>query len=310
MSERRRPIVALVATALVLATACRASGRQERTGSAATSSGGASPGAAALAGEPDPCGWRRCDFESGLLACAGEHEICDMSRNLCVRACRGGDCCADVSCPSGTACAPAVGLCGAPAGADCFDLGTTWWTGRDFAPERLDPEAEPSPVSFELTNDSETPLYFEATVGQPVRFDLYGQACGSERRLEIPENHFCPEPCPDAGPVRELDCRRPTPVATRLPPAGTVIVSWSGVEEVEMRRVCGRPDPGWCDVRRATVPGTYAVEVCAHTEAHGGRPVEGDPDSLLGATVAGERRCRRLEFTHPSTGPVAIGFGP
>lgn len=256
----------------------------------------------------DSCGWRKCEVDPGPLSCKGAGEVCDMFRNRCVPACQGSDCCAGVSCPEASACAPAVGRCGTPAGQGCFDMGTTWWTGRDIPPGQRQVPENPSLVTFEVYNDGGAPLYFESRQRQPVRFDLYQQYCGCEQKLELAENHFCPSRCPDQGPARERDCAKPPRVAQRLPAGENVSFAWSGAEEVGMRRICDRAQGQFCLVSRVTLSGTYTVEVCAHTCFDGGQPAANDPNRLIMATPTGERQCRRVKFQHPATAPVVIRF--
>lgn len=270
---------------------------------AAAVGSGAGPSAA------DPCGWRRCEIDDDTpLRCTEAGQVCDMFRNRCVAECEGDDCCAGTSCPPGTACAPAVGRCGVPAGSGCFDMGTTWWTGRDLPPDPRAVAEEPSPVTFELVNGGDVSLYFAATWHQPVRFDLFQDFCGREQKLEIPENHFCTTPCPPQGIPRRLDCRRPPPTATRLFAGETLRVFWSGTEEVRTRRICEPAESGSCEALRGTLPGTYTVEVCAYTEVIGGRASADDPGRRIGATLAGERLCRRVGFVHPAVAPIKIHF--
>ena len=256
-----------------------------------------------------PCAWRTCELDEGPLDCTATGQICDMFRNRCMPACEGPQCCEGVRCPAGSACAPAVGRCGVAAGPGCFDMGTTWWTGRDIPSERRQEPAKPSPVRIEVHNRGHAPIYFDSTWQQPLRFDLYQSTCGRERRLEIAENHFCPCPCPAEGPPRCRDCGRPPPSVRRLRPGERLRLAWSGSEEVWTRRICDKPQGEMCLASRPTLPGVYVLEVCAYTGVAGGPADKQDPDRLTQATPAGVRQCRRVEFRYPAASPVVIHFG-
>jgi len=270
---------------------------------------GAAQGPAGDGVRIEPCTGRACELDEGPLDCAGAGQICDMFRNRCVPPCEGPQCCAGVRCPAGSACAPAVGRCGVPAGQGCFDMGTTWWTGRDIPTDPRQEAARPSPVAIEVQNGSSAPIYFDSTWQQPLRFDLYQAACGRERRLELAENHFCPCPCPNEGPPRCRDCGRPPPSVQRLRPGEKLRIQWSGSEEVWSRRICDKPQGEMCLAPRRTLPGVYTLEVCAYTDVAGGRPDKQDADRLALATPAGARQCRRVEFRYPATTAVIIRFG-
>jgi hypothetical protein len=189
-------------------------------------------------------------------------------------------------------------------------MGTTWWTGRDVPRDAPQSVESPTPVRFDLHNDGVSPLYFESTMDQQlIGFDLYAQYRDRERKLELAENHFCPSHCPERGPAREVDCGRPPRFAQRVPAGETVSFSWSGAEEIWNLRVCDRPQGQYCQVTRVTLPGTYTVEVCAHTDIEGGEPTAEGRNRLVTATLSGERHCRRVEFKHPTSSPVDLRFG-
>jgi hypothetical protein len=253
--------------------------------------------------------WRQCELDEGPLHCGPDLD-CDMFRNQCVRHCAGGDCCGGVSCPEPSLCVRSLGRCGNPAGTACFDLGTTWWTGRDVAAGTPAPAGSAKTVRFVVHNQRSTPLYFQSTTNQQlVRFDLYGPYGDSERRLELAENHFCSSPCPAQGPVLEVDCGRPPRFVQGIPAGAAAGFSWSGNEEVWNLRVCDGQGGRYCQVTRASLPGRYTVEVCAHTAIEGGTAAAGDDKRLEGAVLAGERDCRRVTFTYPTPAPVDIDFG-
>lgn len=254
-------------------------------------------------------GWRRCELDNGPLRC-GPELACDMFRNRCIAPCADGDCCEGVVCPSPSVCAQTVGRCGTPAGPRCFDMGTTWWTGRDVSSRASMAASAPQPVMFVVHNRRGSPLYFQSTAHQQlIRFDLYVSYGDGERRLELAENHFCPSPCPAHGPHLELDCGRPSRFVERVPAGADVGFSWSGTEEIWNLRVCAQPAGRYCQVTRFSLPGSYSVEVCAHTAIEGGDPTTEDHNRLAEALLSGERECRRVAFDYPALAPVDIHFG-
>ncbi len=257
----------------------------------------------------DGCEWRRCEIEAGPLNCHDQGQVCDMFRNRCVDVCQGPGCCARVHCPEGAVCMPLVGRCGVPAGAECHDLGTSWWTGRDLPPRPQGPLQAPVSVTFEVRNDTLGPLYFESMLNTPLYFNLYARDCGRERKLELPENHFCPTRCPEQGPVMERDCAMPPRIFRRLAAGQSMSLIWSGSEEVGMRRQCGDRPSQFCRVDRVTVSGTYSVEVCAYEGVSGGRPYDDNPDQLIMATAVGVPHCRRVQFRHPEMNTVTVRLG-
>jgi hypothetical protein len=260
----------------------------------------------AALGAQDPCTWRLCELEAGPLACTSPGQVCDMYRNQCVPT---GASCGDVVCPAGSICAPATGRCGAPAGQGCFDMGSTWWTGRDIPPGQVSVSTGASPVTIEVHNDGDAPIYFDATWQQPLRFDILAQVCSREQRLELPENHFCPCPCPASGASRCRDCGRPPPLMQRLPPGEQITLRWSGTEEVGVRRICDKGPGELCMSGRVTLPGSYELEVCAYSTVQGGQLDAHDVNRLQQAIPAGQQICRRVAFQLPASVPVVVHFG-
>lgn len=239
--------------------------------------------------------WRHCAIE-GALVCP-RNEQCDMLRNRCVPVCEGNDCCHDVHCPTGSECVKIDGRCGIPVGDQCFDMGTSWWTGRDV-PTDQSLTTIPLPVDFTVSNNSSRPLYFITLQGRPIRFEIYDLESGPERKLELAENHYCPNPCPTQGPARERDCEPPLYEVRPLPPAGHISMVWSGKEEVGMQRLCEKNTAGFCMVSRVTQPGLYAVEVCATAEI---LPVE-----KIQTMQKDKLKCWRTLFTHPTADKITI----
>ena len=268
----------------------------------------AQPGATQAPGK-DPCAAPRCEIEAGPLACSAG-QFCDMYRNQCVAPREGPDRCAGVECPRGSACVPLVGRCGAPAGPACYDMGTTWWTGRDQpSGQPGSEERTPAPVVIEVHNTGAAPIYFDASWQQPPRFDVIGVFCGRERRLDIPENEFCPCRCPREGPPRCGDCSQPPPAVQRLNPGAKTTVKWSGAEAVGTRRICDQPQGAFCTQNRAALPGAYTLEVCAYPGATAGQPDSRTPGRLRGATPTGQRECRRVRFEAPAKAPIIVRLG-
>lgn len=270
----------------------------------------AHPGSVAAHASADaaPGGSQRCEIDEGPLAC-GDDWVCDVFRGRCVAPCEGARCCEGVICPPGSVCAAVAGRCAAPAGAGCFNLGTTWWTGRDAPPDARGASREATPRQIEIRNDGVAPLYFDVTGGQSVRFDILKTERGRVRHLELGENHFCPCQCPAEGPPRCRDCGPPQPSVRRLSPGGRVRVAWSGDEQPWTRRACEKPPGEMCLEVHASLPGTYTLEVCAHTSVADREPDGREADRLWNAKVAGERRCRRVDFSHPGTSPIVVRFG-
>jgi hypothetical protein len=254
------------------------------------------------------CEWRKCAIGDGSLKCKADDQACDMFRNQCVPDCQGTDCCSGVDCPEGTVCVPGIGRCGIPVGQGCYDMGTEWWTGRDIPDDRFRDFVNPAPAVFVLYNDGKVPIYFESGLNLLVRFNLFLQYCGRIYKLEIPENHFCPDPCPDQGSPMEIDCGKPPRIAQCLPVGEHVSMQWSGLEQVIMWRICDNLPIKSCLVDRVTVPGIYTIEVCAYKSISGGKPDAANPNRMIGATLTGECERLRLDFQHPATGPLMIRF--
>ena len=256
---------------------------------------------------PD-CDWRRCEI-SGTFRCDETESVCDMYRNLCVPLCTGNNCCDNADCPEGTVCITALGCCGIPSGEGCYDLGTEWWSGRDIQLLRPADLKEAIPAVFEVYNDGMEPLYFISSPELDIRFDLYLLQCRQLKELPLEVNQFCATLCPEQGPPMETDCDQPPSIMHRLPAGGHLTIIWSGMEQVGMWRFCKSLPLRYCKVDRVTLPGIYTLEICAYPTAEGGRPYTGNPDLLLMAKPAGERKCFRARFQHPSTTPVVIRFG-
>jgi hypothetical protein len=254
------------------------------------------------------CDWRKCEISEGPLRCAQSGHICDMYRNMCLPICIDGHCCDSVKCPEGTVCVPSLGCCGIPAGEDCYDLGTDWWSGRDIRSKLTAVLVEPVPAVVKMRNDGEAAVYLVSTLEYEIRFDLYMTHCGQMRKLPLAVNHFCPTLCPEEGPPIEIDCGPSSPIMQRLPPGEQMIIHWSGLEQVGMWRICGASSVRYCMVDRVTLPGVYTLEICAYTDVDGGYPDANAPNRLIMAKPAGERRCLRVEFHHPTTTPIVIRF--
>lgn len=236
-------------------------------------------------------------------------QVCDAVRNACVPACEGADCCQGVVCPAGSACVPDRGTCGIPAGESCFDLDASWSTWAETESEAETSET-PRPVDVVVLNRTRAPLYFQAStaVTRP-RFDLYAQFSGAERRLDIPENQFCPTWCPAEGPVPEHDCARPDPAVVRLAEGGGLRLAWSGREAVTTVRSCASQGLRSCLSDTPTRPGLYEVEVCGYGGIEADAGVDTDATTIVGARVAGPERCIRAALEYPGQSEVRITFG-
>jgi hypothetical protein len=189
-------------------------------------------------------------------------------------------------------------------------MGTAWWTGRDVPGAQPGKESRAAtPVLIEVHNAGAAPIYFDATWQQPLRFDVIARVCGRERRLEIPENDFCPCPCPNEGLPRCRDCGRPPPAVLRLDPGARATLGWSGGEAAGTRRVCDRPQGVFCTQNRAAMPGPYTLEVCAWPAATPGKPDSSNPERLTGSVPTGKSECRRVPFRLPAKTSVTVRFG-
>lgn len=186
----------------------------------------------------------------------------------------------------------------------CSERDATSSSGRDAGRARQD--ARPSPVAIRVRNATGAPLFFALTARTAPRFDIYADDGGQRRRLELPENQFCPTACPDAGPAAERDCRKPAPLLYRLMPGEQRDLRWSGTAQVRKLRSCGGAPAVPCVRTYAAPAGPYVLEVCARTGALGGRPQPRDPNLLLGATPQGEELCGSAELHHPRTTSVRI----
>lgn len=245
-----------------------------------------------------------CFLEPGRNVC-GEGLICDGIRMFCVPDCSGEGCCSDVTCPEGAACVPGRGICGIPVGAACYDLGPGWSSVR-LNPRASVPDAA-RPVQILVENRSGAPLYFAATTAaKRPRFDLYApQADG--RRLEIPENQFCPTACPAEGPIPEIDCGRPEPGAVALAEGAELRLNWSGLESVTRLRACAERADGACIIETPAYEAHYEIEICAFAALADG-PVPGSAAFAEGARVSGPDRCLRSAFDYPEQGAITLSF--
>ena len=266
---------------------------------------GMGPGPVAAEG-PGP--ERVCSVAPAAEGC-DPGQVCDAVRNTCVAACEGADCCEGVVCPAGSACVPDRGTCGIPAGESCFDLGASWSTASHIEAE-AEPAQTPRPVDVVLLNRTGAPLYFQAsTASARPRFDLYARFSPAKRRLEIPENQFCPIWCPAEGPVPERDCARPDPAVVRLADGGGLRLAWSGLEAVTTVRSCASQGLRSCLSERATRPGLYEVEVCGHGEVEADDVADTEATIIAGARVAGPERCLRETFEYPGQHEMRLTFG-
>lgn len=250
---------------------------------------------------------RNCDIGPDQESCA-PRQVCDMIRNICIPECTTEDCCRDVACPEGSACVPWRGQCGTPAGPTCFDLGSSWWTGSgDFeTPVRT---ATKGMVDFIVRNMTGAPIHFQVSSAQPrVQFNLYTEMSGSRRKLNLPENQFCPNWCPDTGPVRELDCRKPDPAVFQLGNGDAVRLTWSGSEMVTTYRSCSASGIQVCNATKPSRAGLYLVEMCAHSERTEGRNPGEETNPILGADVIGPARCVLNELEYPTRSDIEVVF--
>lgn len=255
------------------------------------------------------CAESACGVGSALAGGCSSGQVCDSFRRICVAPCESLGCCAGVECPQGSICVPKEGRCGRVAGVGCFDMSTTWWTGRIHLESRSRSPQSTRGVVFELQNNSRAPLYFRSMLQRRFLFDVYAEVCGMERKLNLAENDWCPAQCPEMGRAYERDCRKLPPSVQWLAAGETLSMDWSGQEQVGIRRVCeGVPD-GYCVEQRPSRHGRYAVEVCGFTDVKGGHADRDEPDRWVGAETSGEERCRRVGFEYPATEPVVIEFG-
>jgi hypothetical protein len=263
------------------------------------------PGESGTVLSQELCEDRVCDTGQIPDGC-GPSQTCDMFRNLCVADCTDADCCRDVVCPGQTQCIAWRGQCGLPAGDACFDIGATRRAG--LAAEAGTGATAAATVDFVVHNATGGPLYFQASSDRPViRFELYGQACGVDEKLDLPENEFCPNWCPVTGPVQELDCRRPEPVVFRLAAGEATRVTWSGYEVSTNYRVCRSSESQSCMNRTPAPAGRYAVEICSYTGESGGE-LRQQETNLLNGAVAGAETCIDEEFDYPDEAEILLDF--
>ena len=254
------------------------------------------------------CDWRVCEISYGDFSCKNPGEICDMYRNTCVQKCESGDCCEELNCPQGTTCVPGTRRCGVPVGNNCFDMGLEWWTGRDIASTENRHIIEPKPVIFTVYNQRNSPLYFEMVPDKDVKFDLFTEQCSVEKKLEVPENHFCPTPCPESGPIFEIDCGPPLEKSKILLSGNQMQLSWSGKEEVGMWRICDQKPQKYCLTSKTSLPGTYKVKICAFENTEGGRPDPSNPSLLIDSRPKGDPQCITKTFQYPAQSQIEVYF--
>ncbi|HMC98229.1 MAG TPA: hypothetical protein VKG92_11275, partial [Flavobacteriales bacterium] len=219
-----------------------------------------------------------------------------------------GDPCKGVTCPPGTVCVPGMGRCGIPIGGDCYDLGSAWWTGRDNQDLAPGETHAPTPSTFVLINDGAAPLYLRSILNKPARFDVLLSQGDSLRQLALPENLFCPTPCPAQGPVMEVDCGAPPRGMYRLMPGARIELQWMGRELARAQRICAE-HVQYCYTGHNTVPGRYIVEVCSYAAATQGTPRPKNPDQLDDAEPVGVPACEQVAFDHPAAEPVEVHLG-
>lgn len=189
-----------------------------------------------------------------------------------------------------------------PCADPCVDKVAGWWTGGDPQMRKA------APVTITVQNAGDSDLFFETSpASRDLRFSLLAGSGADAKKLEIPENQYCEPRCPQAGPVREIDCRKPVPSVVRVPRGANTRVSWSGVEAVGIHRSCAPGERKFCREERVTKPGTYTVEVCAFRNVSGGA-AGASAGRIDRATGVGAADCQRVPFVYPAQGPVVVRF--
>ncbi len=182
-------------------------------------------------------------------------------------------------------------------------MGALWWSGRGLGGVS---EGAAGPVTFQVHNQGGTPMRLQAVFGgQPFKATVRPQGDG-EHVLLLPENTWCPTPCPGQGPVPEHDCARPPEVSLQLQPGEKAESTWEGLELVTRVRACDGGLGAYCQEAVASLPGAYTVEICGVPVAQedGAPPLAGTaPDG------GSEPVCGAVDFALPAAGPVVLGLG-
>lgn len=239
------------------------------------------------------CQPHRCELLKGI-GCRPNY-VCDMYRDECIAVCNDADCCTSIKCPPGTACISGTGRCGIPRGEGCYDLGESWWTGRDSSVEERG-STEPQPLTFLIRNDRDVPIYLVLNQLRQPRFDLTVESCDKSISLDIPENVFCPIVCTPSGLAMEVDCGPPRISVYKLMPGEQVSTAWSGLERVETKRWCTNKEQT-CHTDYPSIAADYLVKVSAYLSVIGGYQDVNEKHRSHGVSKLGEPLIKIAHFS-------------
>lgn len=161
-------------------------------------------------------------------------------------------------------------------------------------------------IRIRIVNRGEAPLFIPTVDGGgSASYEIEAPGIGA---IAAPESLFCPTPCPQSGPVMEVDCRRPVPAVAALAGGSTLELVWSGEIAAGFARACDAGGERQCFAARRAKAGEYRVTVCAFADSvpAARRPVE--TGVVPRTRPSGAARCASAAFSAPRTDAVELPF--